>query len=106
MDLVLTGRPVPAVEAHAIGLVNRLCAPGEALEAALRLAHEIAGLPQTCLRQDRLSVLEQWGLSEEDAMAIELDHGRVSLQSDALAGATRFASGAGRHGAPAGGEQV
>ncbi len=100
MDLVLTGRAVPAAEAHAIGLVNRLCAPGQALEAAVRLAHEIAVLPQTCLRQDRLSVLEQGGLSEADALGVELDHGRVSLASDALAGAQRFARGAGRHGAP------
>ena len=92
---------MPASEAHAIGLVNRLCAPGEALEAAVRLAQELAALPQTCLRQDRLSLLEQWGLSEEDAMGAELAHGQVSLRSDALAGASRFASGAGRHGAPA-----
>jgi enoyl-CoA hydratase len=71
------------------------------LESAVRLAHEIAALPQTCLRQDRLSVLEQWGLSEEEAMGVELAHGLVSLESDALAGASRFAGGAGRHGAPA-----
>jgi len=100
MDLVLTGRPVPATEAHAIGLVNRLCAPSKALETAEELAHEIAALPQTCLRQDRLSVLEQWGRSEDDAMDIELGRGRLSLESDALAGAARFAAGSGRHGAP------
>jgi enoyl-CoA hydratase len=101
MDLVLTGRPVPAREAEAIGLVNRLCPPGEALPAAAALAHELARLPQTCLREDRASLLEQWGLGEDEAMAGELAHGIRSLESDALAGATRFASGAGRHGAPA-----
>ena len=100
MDLVLTGRAVGA-EAHAMGLVNRLCRSRRRAGAAVRLAHEIAGLPQTCLRQDRLSVLEQWGLVEQEAMGVELAHGLVSLQSDALAGASRFASGAGRHGAPA-----
>jgi enoyl-CoA hydratase len=105
MDLVLTGRGVPASEAFAIGLVNRLCAPGAALATATQLAHELAALPQTCLREDRSSLLEQWGLSEEDAMGVELRHGHVSLELDAVAGASRFAGGAGRHGAPASGDQ-
>jgi enoyl-CoA hydratase len=102
MDLVLTGRAVPGPEAYEMGLVNRLCEPGEALAVAQRLATELAGLPQTCLRQDRLSVLEQWGREEQEALAAELGHGLVSLQADALAGASRFAAGAGRHGAPEG----
>jgi enoyl-CoA hydratase len=100
MDLVLTGRAVPAGEAQAIGLVNRLTPPGTALACAVQLAHEMAALPQTCLRQDRLSLLEQWGHDEKEAMATELAHGLVSLDSDALAGAARFAQGAGRHGRP------
>ncbi len=100
MDLVLTGRAVPAPEAFEMGLVNRLCAPGDALGSAQRLAAEIAAFPQTCTRQDRLSVLEQWGLPEHQALGVELAHGLVSLQADALAGATRFAAGAGRHGGP------
>jgi enoyl-CoA hydratase len=100
MDLVLTGRAVPAREAHEIGLVNRLCVPGTALRTAEQLAHELAALPQTCLRQDRSSVLEQWGLGEDQALAAELEHGMVSLGSDALEGAARFAGGAGRHGGP------
>jgi enoyl-CoA hydratase len=83
-----------------MGLVNRLCSPGRALESAVALAREIAALPQTCLREDRLSLRSQWELSETDAMDVELAHGLVSLASDALAGASRFASGAGRHGVP------
>jgi enoyl-CoA hydratase len=102
MDLVLTGRSVPAPEAYEMGLVNRLSEPGEALAVAQRLAAEIAAFPQTCARQDRLSVLEQWGLPEQEALGAELAHGLVSLQADALEGATRFAGGAGRHGAPDG----
>ena len=99
MDLVLTGRPVAADEAYAMGLVNRLVRAGQALEVAAGLAAELAALPQTCMRHDRLSVLEQWGLVEGEAMGVELAHGLVSLESDALAGAARFAAGAGRHGA-------
>ncbi|MFC4005429.1 crotonase/enoyl-CoA hydratase family protein [Prauserella oleivorans] len=99
MDLVLTGRGVPAAEALSIGLVNRVVPAGEARAAAEELAAEIARFPQTCLRHDRLSLLEQEGLGEDEAMANELRHGKVSLAADALAGAQRFASGEGRHGA-------
>lgn len=98
MDLVLTGRPVGAEEALRIGLAHRVVPSGQALAAAQQLARELAAFPQTCLRQDRLSMLEQEGLPEADALAAEYEHGRVSVASDTLAGATRFAQGAGRHG--------
>jgi enoyl-CoA hydratase len=101
LDLVLTGREVPADEARQMGLVDRVVPAGTARRAAEELAHELSELPQVCLRQDRLSVLEQEDLSMEDAMANELRHGLVSLQSGALEGAQRFASGEGRHGASA-----
>ncbi|MDQ6933980.1 MAG: crotonase/enoyl-CoA hydratase family protein [Actinomycetota bacterium] len=98
MDLILTGRPVEGDEAERIGLVNRLVEPGAAFEEAMALAGVLAELPQTCLRQDRLSALEQFGADEADALANEYEHGLVSLAADALAGAARFASGTGRHG--------
>jgi enoyl-CoA hydratase len=101
MDLVLTGRPVRADEALGMGLVDRVVPTGTAREAAERLARELSDLPQECLRQDRLSLLEQEGLEEEAAMANELRHGLVSLEAGALEGAARFASGAGRHGGAA-----
>jgi enoyl-CoA hydratase len=101
MDLILTGRSVDAAEALAIGLANRVVPPGEALPAAQALAAELAALPQTCLRRDRLSVLDQEGLDEAEAMRVEFVHGQVSLAADALSGAARFAAGSGRHGAPA-----
>jgi enoyl-CoA hydratase len=97
MDLVLTGRAVGAAEAFAIGLVNRVVGPGESRAAAEALAGELAAFPQTCLREDRLSLLEQDGLSESDAIANELRHGMRSLK-DVAAGLERFRAGAGRHG--------
>jgi enoyl-CoA hydratase len=98
MDMVLTGRPVDAREALEIGLANRVVAPGRSRAAAEHLAHELARFPQTCLREDRLSLLEQHGLDEAAAMAGELSHGLRSL-AEVQAGLERFRAGAGRHGA-------
>lgn len=97
MDMILTGRAVDAGEALAIGLVNRVVAPGQARRAAEDLAAELAALPQGCLRADRASAMGQWGLAEADAMDAEFASlSRVSAES--LSGARRFADGAGRHG--------
>jgi enoyl-CoA hydratase len=97
MDLILTGRAVGAPEALEMGLVNRVVADGESRPAAEALAAELARFPQACMREDRLSALEQDGLSEEEAMAGELQHGIRSLQ-EVQAGIERFRSGAGRGG--------
>jgi enoyl-CoA hydratase/carnithine racemase len=98
MDMILTGRAVGAAEAERIGLVNRVVPVGDSLAAAQELAGELAAFPQTCLREDRLSLLEQDGLAEDEAMAGELAHGRRSL-AQVQAGLERFHAGAGRHGA-------
>ena len=98
MDLILTGRPVPAEEALSIGLVNRLVDDGQSLAAAQELAASLARFPQTCLREDRLSMLESEGLDESGALAVEFEHGQRSL-ADVQGGLDRFRAGAGRHGA-------
>jgi enoyl-CoA hydratase len=100
MDLILTGRPVEAEEALAIGLANRLAPRGEALTMALALARQIAGFPQLCLRNDRRSAIGQWGLGWEEAQAREVALGMEVLRSgQSREGAARFAAGEGRGGA-------
>jgi enoyl-CoA hydratase len=101
MDLILTGRAVGGPEALAMGLATRVVPPGDALAVAVALAHQLAALPQFCLRSDRMSALEQWGLTEEEAALGEARRGRAVLASgETLEGARRFAGGAGRRGAP------
>jgi len=97
LDLILTGRGVRADEALALGLVNRVVPRGEARAAAEQLARELAALPQAALRADRESAYRQHELSLEAALALELQLGSRAL-AEAVAGAARFAGGAGRHG--------
>jgi len=99
MDLILTGRAVRAEEAAQIGLANRVVPSGQALEAAIDLAERIAAHPQQCMRGDRRSAIDQWGMSEDDAMRNELRIGVDTIESgETVRGATRFRDGAGRHG--------
>ncbi len=102
LDLILTGRGVSGAEAQAMGLANRLTPPGSALVHAVTLAHELASLPQGCLRSDRRSAYEQWDLPFDQALANETRLGLAVIDSgETQEGARRFAGGAGRHGTPA-----
>ncbi|MFH0295727.1 crotonase/enoyl-CoA hydratase family protein [Bradyrhizobium sp. 31Argb] len=98
LDMLLTARKVSGAEAVAIGLADRLVPTGEALSAAVALAHEIAAFPQIAMRSDRMSAIRQWNLSEKEALALETSLSLEARQKEARGGATRFASGAGRHG--------
>ncbi len=99
LDLILTGRPVYAPEAQAMGLANRVVADGSALEHALALAEQLASFPQNCLRSDRMSAYEQWDLDFPAAMANEFRRGMQVIDSrETVRGASRFAQGKGRHG--------
>src|SRR3954465_6175703 len=99
LDMILTGRGVSGEEAVRMGLANRVVAHGQAFDAAVALAAEIAALPQGCMRSDRRSSFDQWGLSLDEALANETELGLVTIRSgETQAGAARFAAGEGRHG--------
>ncbi|MEK8050294.1 crotonase/enoyl-CoA hydratase family protein [Ideonella sp. DXS22W] len=101
LDMILTGRAVDAAEALAMGLANRVVPDGHALAEAQALARQIAGFPQQCLRADRASALTQWDLDLPAALAQEGAGGAGMVLAEGVAGAARFAAGAGRHGRPA-----
>lgn len=99
LDLILSGRGVSGDEARMMGLANRLAEPGHALEDAVALAHQLAAFPQGCMRADRMSSYEQWGLGLDDALRHEYHLGFAVIRSgETQAGAARFAAGEGRHG--------
>jgi enoyl-CoA hydratase len=98
MEIILTGRKVPAEEALRINLCEQVVPEGRSREAAEGMAQEIAKFPQACARADRRSVYMQQGLSLRDAMRKEWYNGVPAFHADGAAGAARFASGKGRHG--------
>jgi len=97
LELILTGRPVEAEEAHRIGLVNEVVEPGKHLERALELAERIASFPQETMLADRRAAIEGFGQPLPDGLALERQLGNEVLEV-AVRGAARFAGGEGRHG--------
>ncbi len=99
LDMILTGRPITAEEAFRMGLANRVVDVDRSREEAEKLAREIASFPQTCLREDRFSVYEQFGLNSKDALTNEFEHGLKTLASqEHLKGSQGFLDGKGKHG--------
>ena len=98
MEIILTGRKVPAEEALRIGACEHVVPDGESRAFAEAMAHEIARFPQACMRADRRSVYMQQGLSMREAMRKEWYNGIPTFVAEGAAGAARFASGKGRHG--------
>jgi enoyl-CoA hydratase len=102
LDMLLTARKVGGIEAVEMGLADRLVPNGQALSKAIELAEEIAEFPQIAMRSDRMSAILQWDLPEQEAIAQEARLAAEARRLEAQSGASRFASGAGRHGGKAG----
>lgn len=99
LDMILTGRPITAQEAHQWGLANRVVKKGTSKIEAEKLANDIAKFPQTCLRNDRISAFQQFDLPFEDAMKNEFKLGLKTLESgEYLLGSKEFLEGKGKHG--------
>lgn len=100
LDMILTGRPVDAQEALAMGLANRVVPKGAVLEEAKKVARSLLGFPQLCMRADRRSayhgVYEAGSL--KDALAFEYQHGIDVVEKEGVKGAARFDKGQGRGG--------
>ena len=98
LDMLLTGRPVKAAEALAMGLADRVVPVGKAFETALEMAHQIAAFPPLAMMADRQAALEAFDQPEPIALVNEAEGAYAAKIQEAQAGAARFASGTGRHG--------
>lgn len=100
LDMILTGRPVGAKEAMAMGLANRVVPKGQSLQHALDLAKQLIAFPELCLNADRRSCYYSAyeASSFEDAMRNEFQNGSQVISKEAIAGAAKFSGGSGRHG--------
>ena len=98
MEIILTGRKVPADEALRIGMCEKVVEAGGARLAAETMAQDIARFPQAAVRADRRSVLETYGVPMREALRREWANGVEAHFKEGAAGAARFAGGLGRHG--------
>jgi enoyl-CoA hydratase/carnithine racemase len=100
LDLILTGRPVGAQEALAMGLANRVVPKGQALQQALDIAKQLIAFPELCMNTDRRSAYYSAyeASSFQDAMSQEFNAGVKVVSKEAIAGAAKFSKGSGRHG--------
>jgi enoyl-CoA hydratase len=98
MEIILTGRKVPAAECLQIGLAARLAPHGNSRTVAEAMAHEIARFPQACVRADRAAVYRAHGRHVREGLRAEWETSKAIVVREGLAGAARFASGKGRHG--------
>lgn len=99
IDMILTGRPVTAQEALEWGLANRVVEDGTSRQEAENLARQIASFPQACMRNDRKSAYQQFGMPLKDAIANEFELGLETLGSgEFLKGSKGFSEGKGKHG--------
>jgi len=98
LEIILTGRKVPAEEALRIGACEHVVPDGRSREFAEAMAHEIARFPQACMRADRRSAYAQQGLGLREAMRKEWYNGIPAFKAEGAAGAARFSLGKGRHG--------
>jgi enoyl-CoA hydratase len=98
LEIILTGRKVPAEECLRIGLCEYVVPNGQVRAKAEELAHDIAAFPPVCVRADRRSAIKSHGLPVRDALIQEWYNGREALVEDGVAGAERFKHGLGRHG--------
>ena len=98
LEIIMTGRKVPAEEAYRIGLCEKVVPHGMAREVAEAMAQEIARFPQECMRSDRLSAYRAWGKPVREGLEIEWATSASIVKAEGIQGAARFAAGKGRHG--------
>ena len=98
LEIILTGRKVPAEECMKIGLCEYVVENGKSRDKAEEIAHQIARFPQSCLHADRCSTIRQHGLSVSEGLVQEWNNSLPELRKGGIDGAAQFRNGKGRLG--------
>jgi enoyl-CoA hydratase len=92
MELALTGDPITAERAHAVGLIARLAEPGRALDVALELAERIARNAPLSIVASKAVLRKGRGLTNDEFWAMQAaETAHIFTSADAIEGATAFA---------------
>jgi enoyl-CoA hydratase len=91
LQMLMTGDPITAEEAHRLGMVNELCRPGDLMSAAHRIAEKIAGNSPTAVQAVKRAVLMGEGQPIEQSIAIMMEaHWRSAVHPDRVEGIGAF----------------
>jgi len=91
MQMLMTGEPITAREAHRLGMVNELHPRADLMTAALRLAEKIAANSPTAVQAVKRAVLMGQGEPIEQAAAIMMEsHWRSVVHPDRVEGISAF----------------
>jgi len=94
MQMLMTGDPITAREAHRLGMVNELHPRSELIGAALRIAERIASNSPTAVQAVKRAVLMGEGEPIEQAAAIMMEaHWRSVVHPDRVEGIRAFNEG-------------
>ncbi|MGD0291298.1 MAG: enoyl-CoA hydratase-related protein [Candidatus Binataceae bacterium] len=94
MQMLMTGEPITAQEAHRLGMVNELYPKGELMDAVVRLAETIAKNSPTAVQAVKRAVLMGAGEPTEQAVAIMMEaHWRSVVHPDRVEGIRAFNEG-------------
>src|SRR3954468_2155744 len=91
LQMLMTGDPITAQEAHRLGMVNELHAPAELMAAAMRIAEKIASNSPTAVQAGKRAVQLGEGQPTEQAIALMMEaHWRSAVHPDRVEGIGAF----------------
>ena len=91
LQMLMTGEPITAQEAHRLGMVNEVHPPDQLMTAALHIAERIAGNSPTAVQAVKRAVRMGEGQPVEQAIAIMMEaHWRSAVHPDRIEGIAAF----------------
>jgi enoyl-CoA hydratase len=90
-EMIFTGKMIPAAEAHAMGLVNKVCPQDQLMNEVLKVAGTIASKGRVSLRAAKQAINSGMDVDLKTGCRIEVDAFAICLTSpDAMEGTKAF----------------